>query len=763
VALPAVRRQQDVAGVRRGEASISRFTHTAPALSPRPIAPRFPFLAAQFEFEDDAHKETLPNQGPEPLNAAALEEAGLDEPVGSFVGAGRSDRTNSHDSVGSLGSTTSASSLSSATGSMGGGGGGGGGSSSADKLFWMPDRLCKVCYDCEQPFNMIRRRHHCRMCGQVFCHSCSPFFVDGRSLGVSGTVRACKMCNDQVESSAAAALTNPHHRHPIKASFVGGLGGSVGGGTVGGVQGGSGLPTDAARLVGGASTGGRGAGSSSGGGSEVRRVLGGGLLPEVRPLGVKKDSSEPPPRVGPATLEESASDGAVLGEGVAEPGSGPAALVGLASLRELNTLQQDFDQAEAGGGGAEGRRPGGEDGVASAAPCGGGGGGGGGNEAEEGKGEKEGKEGNKDKDDALLKSNGANLTNRIASIGKGVAKGVEKGTSAVAKGVVTGVRGLGGSGGSGASGGPGGAGRPSGALAAFTPCRSFKGARPGLEFKTGPKGTGYYPTPAAVTAAQLRNPATTSVAAAPEARRLAEGEQPGGAHSPTRSSFFSSSVQPPHPSTGGGGGGGGPTSLGAGLLGRNSEAAEAQARHRSVLSRSADKHLERLVLSLVKAAPLLERPPLDATGSRAAMSGDAAHKWQQVIVALARRVVGSVDPDVRRGGDLLDIRAYVKCKTVPGGSMDECAFVDGVVFRKHVIHKRMVREIRAPRILLLAGGIEFQRSGAQRMASFDTLMEQERTYIQILVEKIVALRPDLVLVGQAVSRQAQEYLEQHEV
>ena len=49
------------------------------------------------------------------------------------------------------------------------------------------------------------------------------------------------------------------------------------------------------------------------------------------------------------------------------------------------------------------------------------------------------------------------------------------------------------------------------------------------------------------------------------------------------------------------------------------------------------------------------------------------------------------------------------------------------------------------------------------MASFDTLREQERHYIQILVEKIVALRPDLVLVGQAVSRQAQEYLEQHEV
>jgi len=137
-------------------------------------------------------------------------------------------------------------------------------------------------------------------------------------------------------------------------------------------------------------------------------------------------------------------------------------------------------------------------------------------------------------------------------------------------------------------------------------------------------------------------------------------------------------------------------------------------------------------------------------------------RWQKVIVRLARQVCSVVDPDVRTQSDLLDIRQYVKIKTVPGGAMDECAYVDGVVFRKSVVHKKMVRPLQNPRVLLLAGGIEFQRSNS-RMASFDTLLEQERHYIQILVEKIVALRPDLVLVGQAVSRQAQEYLEQHEV
>ena len=30
------------------------------------------------------------------------------------------------------------------------------------KDFWMPDRLCKLCYGCEDAFTMYRRKHHCK-------------------------------------------------------------------------------------------------------------------------------------------------------------------------------------------------------------------------------------------------------------------------------------------------------------------------------------------------------------------------------------------------------------------------------------------------------------------------------------------------------------------------------------------------------------------------------------------------------------------------
>lgn len=69
---------------------------------------------------------------------------------------------------------------------------------SEKKDFWMPDKFCKVCYGCEDAFTMYRRRHHCRMCGQVFCNPCSSFYIDGALINLLGPVRSCRLCHDQL-------------------------------------------------------------------------------------------------------------------------------------------------------------------------------------------------------------------------------------------------------------------------------------------------------------------------------------------------------------------------------------------------------------------------------------------------------------------------------------------------------------------------------------------------------------------------------------
>jgi hypothetical protein len=41
------------------------------------------------------------------------------------------------------------------------------------KDYWVDDSKCKACYECETPFGLLVRRHHCRICGRIFCANCT--------------------------------------------------------------------------------------------------------------------------------------------------------------------------------------------------------------------------------------------------------------------------------------------------------------------------------------------------------------------------------------------------------------------------------------------------------------------------------------------------------------------------------------------------------------------------------------------------------------
>jgi len=87
--------------------------------------------------------------------------------------------------------------------------------------------------------------------------------------------------------------------------------------------------------------------------------------------------------------------------------------------------------------------------------------------------------------------------------------------------------------------------------------------------------------------------------------------------------------------------------------------------------------------------------------------------------------------------------------------MTHTQYLSGIVFRKTVSHKRMAKEIHNPKIMLLSGGIEFTRT-ENRLASLHTLLEQEDKYMEILVGRILKLKPDVLCVGRSVSRRALE-------
>ena len=49
---------------------------------------------------------------------------------------------------------------------------------------WVPDALAPHCFGCTNQFTVLRRRHHCRACGGVFCGRCSSHSMPLPHIGL---------------------------------------------------------------------------------------------------------------------------------------------------------------------------------------------------------------------------------------------------------------------------------------------------------------------------------------------------------------------------------------------------------------------------------------------------------------------------------------------------------------------------------------------------------------------------------------------------
>eukprot|EP00931_Biecheleriopsis_adriatica_P003534 TRINITY_DN105335_c0_g1_i1.p1 TRINITY_DN105335_c0_g1~~TRINITY_DN105335_c0_g1_i1.p1 ORF type:complete len:1024 (+),score=169.26 TRINITY_DN105335_c0_g1_i1:42-3113(+) len=70
---------------------------------------------------------------------------------------------------------------------------------------WLPDSASDACMSCDASFTWLRRKHHCRRCGKLFCNNCAP-----RRSGPSA--RQCVSC---FEAKSMAAATQDHEKEVL--------------------------------------------------------------------------------------------------------------------------------------------------------------------------------------------------------------------------------------------------------------------------------------------------------------------------------------------------------------------------------------------------------------------------------------------------------------------------------------------------------------------------------------------------------------------
>jgi 1-phosphatidylinositol-3-phosphate 5-kinase len=136
--------------------------------------------------------------------------------------------------------------------------------------------------------------------------------------------------------------------------------------------------------------------------------------------------------------------------------------------------------------------------------------------------------------------------------------------------------------------------------------------------------------------------------------------------------------------------------------------------------------------------------------------------WEKTLIPILDKCADDVDPDIRNGDDM-DIRHWVKLKRIPGGKPSDTAYVHGVVFTKNLALKSMPRKIRNPRIVIITFPLEYQRHPEQHFMSLQPVIEQEKEYLRMVVNRILNLEPHVLLVEKSVAGIALQYLSEANV
>ena len=112
----------------------------------------------------------------------------------------------------------------------------------------------------------------------------------------------------------------------------------------------------------------------------------------------------------------------------------------------------------------------------------------------------------------------------------------------------------------------------------------------------------------------------------------------------------------------------------------------------------------------------------------------------------------------------VDLKRYAKIEKIPGGEMEDCEVLKGVMFNKDTVHSSMRRRIENPRILLLDTPLEYKKGESQtnmeitEEQDWSALLKLEEDYVANMCQEIIAMKPDVVITEKGVSDLAQHYL-----
>ena len=132
-------------------------------------------------------------------------------------------------------------------------------------------------------------------------------------------------------------------------------------------------------------------------------------------------------------------------------------------------------------------------------------------------------------------------------------------------------------------------------------------------------------------------------------------------------------------------------------------------------------------------------------------------KWGDLIVKLAVNAVRKVWKKDDQGNVEIDIKRYAKVEKIPGGVLEDCEVLNGVMFNKDITHPNMRRRIENPRVVLLDCPLEYKKGESMtameftKEEDFKKALAMEETEVMRVCEAILKVKPDVVITEKGVS------------
>ncbi|KAI0247897.1 T-complex protein 1 [Lactifluus subvellereus] len=137
-------------------------------------------------------------------------------------------------------------------------------------------------------------------------------------------------------------------------------------------------------------------------------------------------------------------------------------------------------------------------------------------------------------------------------------------------------------------------------------------------------------------------------------------------------------------------------------------------------------------------------------------------RWADLMCRLALEAVRTVSAD-DAGVRTVDIKRYARVEKVPGGEIEDCRVLSGVMLNKDIVHPQMRRRIHNPRIVLLDCPLEYKKGESQtnieisKEADFARLNQIEEEQVKAMVDRILEFSPDVIITEKGISDYAQYF------